>query len=342
MFQRIISVDWSGAGNEMDGVDLRVAMFDGQRETSDIVPAPNTGRTTTKWSRGNFRRWITNQLSCSSPPTLLAMDFGFGLPWKSDEAIFGVKKWRDMVKELARKYQENEERESRKKQKKERRGSSRTTAEDINRNQRFSGHGPYRFNDSRTDYRFYIEHGVAYYRITELCCPQAISQWYLGSGGTVGFHTISGLFAINSLIELRDAGKIDFVVWPHECREPDGNRHVIAESYPSICPAVKCTKCGIAYASSLEGNGSSDKPSKKREGYIRRFCGSSKTQGIWQDANKEDAWKVLQMLVAKRANGTLKSVFRIPEVRFGRFETVAFEEQVQFEGWIIGLNVGDE
>jgi hypothetical protein len=44
------------------------------------------------------------------------------------------------------------------------------------------GDGPYRFNDSRTDFRFYTEHNIAYYRLVELLTPQAISEWYLGSG----------------------------------------------------------------------------------------------------------------------------------------------------------------
>ena len=48
------------------------------------------------------------------------------------------------------------------------------------------------------------------------------------------------------------------------------------------------------------------------------------------------------MLVSKRAAGKLHHYFVIPEVPFGRYEAVSFEDQVQFEGWIIGLNGGDE
>ena len=33
-----------------------------------------------------------------------------------------------------------------------------------------------------------------------MIAPQGISQWYLGSGGTVGFHTISGLSAIDYIL----------------------------------------------------------------------------------------------------------------------------------------------
>ena len=40
MFDRIISVDWSGAGSETDGVDLRIAVFDGATNQSFIVDRP--------------------------------------------------------------------------------------------------------------------------------------------------------------------------------------------------------------------------------------------------------------------------------------------------------------
>lgn len=48
------------------------------------------------------------------------------------------------------------------------------------------------------------------------------------------------------------------------------------------------------------------------------------------------------MLVSKRAAGTLHHEFVIPEVPFGRHEEVSFDEQVQFEGWIIGLKGRNE
>ena len=96
------------------------------------------------------------------------------------------------------------------------------TAQDINDEERFGGHGPYRFDDSRNDFRFYLHNDVAYYSLTELIARQGISQWYFGSGGTVGFHTISGLSAIGYLVQEREARTLDFVVWPHENLSPDG------------------------------------------------------------------------------------------------------------------------
>lgn len=291
MFQRIISVDWSGAATENDGVNLRVATFDAVTGVSAIVDRPYGRQGIKSWTRAIFRRWIFEQLLSEAPRTLIAMDFGFGLPWGSDRALFDVVGWREMVRTLGQRYDNS--------------GTSRATAEQINVDDRFGGHGPYRFDHNRTDYHFYLDRGIAYYRIAELCSPQAISQWYLGSGGTVGFHTISGLAAINFLIEKRDAKKIDFCVWPQECQQLDDSRHVIVESYPSICPLPE-------------------------------------SFGPCEDDDQRDAWKVLQMLVSKRAAGTLQRDFVIPEVPFGRHEGVSYEDQVQFEGWIIGLNGGDE
>ncbi len=338
MFDRIISVDWSGAGNEADGVDLRVAIFDAIEDRFEIVDPSTAKKVTSKWSRAEFREWIKDELKPDKSPTLLAMDFGFGLPWRSDEKLFGVHGWRNLLREIAIKYEEHEERERNKAIKKDRKGSSRSAAKAINAQENFGGHGPYRFNDNRTDYRFYVDQEVAYYRIAELCCPQAISQWYLGSGGTVGFHTISGLTAIDYLIECRNGKEIDFLVWPQECFLPDGRQHVLVESYPSICPALKCTRCNEPYVTRTEPQITPGKPTKKSKKYTRRACSKCNETDIWTDPNQEDAWKVLQMLVDMRSSGTLKEAFQIPDVPFGRYEEIDYKSQVQFEGWMIGLN----
>ena len=58
------------------------------------------------WSRDAFRTWIAGQLR-DERPTLVAMDFGFGLPWGSDEAVFGVSGWRDMIRSIANSYDRN-------------------------------------------------------------------------------------------------------------------------------------------------------------------------------------------------------------------------------------------
>lgn len=287
MFDRFISVDWSGAGRETDGVDLRIAVYDVTTEQSVIVDRPYQNRTVSSWSRQAFRKWIAEQLQ-GNRPTLVAMDFGFGLPWGADQALFGVTGWRETIRKLAEEY--------------ESKGTARTTAQGINSQAKFGGHGPYRFDDGRNDFRFYLDTGVAYYRLTELIAPQGISQWYLGSGGTVGFHTISGLATIDHLIRKREAGELDFVIWPHESQLPDGTRHTLVESYPAICP------CPDDYGA----------------------CRPN-------DPNQRDAWKVLEYLRNKRNEGSLNGLFQIKEQPFGRIIGIEFMTQIQFEGYIFGL-----
>jgi hypothetical protein len=282
MFDRIISVDWSGASLETSRVDLRVVVFDTAHKQPRVV---DPDRNIARWSRKAFRSWIIKQLQ-DQQPALVVMDFGFGLPWGSDQAVFQVAGWRAMIDAITKRYEQS--------------GEARATAEYINADERFGGHGPYRFDSNRNDFRFYADSGVAYYRLTELVAPQAISQWYLGSGGTVGFSTISGLAAINHLIEAREAEQLDFRVWPHECFAPDGTRHVIAESYPAIC----------TYAGDF---------------------------GPCRDAHQKDAWKVLQVLLARRNEGTLQTLFQVREHPFGRIAGVDFRQQIQFEGYMLGL-----
>jgi hypothetical protein len=285
MFDRIISIDWSGAGSEAEGVDLRIAIFDSTTDECSIVNRKRGRQEFHSWSRMACREWLLERLS-EDVPTLVAMDFGFGMPWNTDSAVFGVDGWRKMVGSIGERYRQN--------------GTARATAQAINDDERFEGHGPYRFDENRSDFRFYLDHGVPYFRLTELMTPQAISQWYLGSGGTVGFHTITGLAAIDHLLSLRDAGEIDFIVWPQETFLPDGQKHVLVESYPSICP--------------------------KLDDY-----------GPCRDSHQEDAWKVLQRLVAARSDGSLPSLFTIDEQSFGRIDGSGFQEQIQFEGFIFGL-----
>jgi hypothetical protein len=212
------------------------------------------------------------------------MDFGFSLPWGSDRAIFKVHGWSEMVRRIGEIYAAN--------------GTARAAAQVINGFEHLNGHGPYRFNESRTDFRFYLDHGVAYYRLTELAAPQAISQWYLGSGGTVGFHTITGLSAIDCLLRLRETGHLRFSVWPFEEVHP--SEHVLVETYPAICPKCHHSPC----------------------------C---------QGDDEKDAWKVLQMLVAKNEDGTLAEHFQVPELPYGKIAGVDSMVQIRSEGFIFGL-----
>jgi hypothetical protein len=227
-------------------------------------------------------------LNPDKPRTIVALDFGFGLPWGADQEVFDCSGWRATIQALAELYARN--------------GTARAAAKSINENPRFEGHGPYRFNEGRTAFRFYLRHGVAYYRLVETAVPQAISQWYLGSGGTVGFHTITGLSALNDLSDRREAGQVRFQVWPHECEHPIalGDSHVVVESYPALYP----------------------KPA---------------SFGPCTTDDQRDAWKVLMWMREEDADGSLAESFSPPTLRFGRVDGTSYWDQVRFEGWILGV-----
>lgn len=281
-FSRIISIDWAGAGREEERVDLGIAVWDSEDDKCRIELPPRTAAR--RWRRTECRQWLAAQLRNNELRTLVAMDFGFSLPWGADQAIFRVSGWREMIRKVNSLYTETR--------------TAREFAHQINNEPHFDNHGPYRFDESRNDFRFYLDHGIGYYRLTELIAPQAISQWYLGSGGTVGFHTITGLAAIDYLLNLRERKKIDCVVWPFEDLTPDG--HVLVESYPAIFP--------------------------KLEDY-----------GPCQGNHEKDAWRVLQHLVQANRRGELANWFTLPSVPFGRVEKIELKDQVRFEGHIFGL-----
>lgn len=82
------------------------------------------------------------------------------------------------------------------------------------------------------DARWYARTGVPFYRQTELLIPQAISQFYLGSVGVVGFQTITLPAALHELGMRRARDEILFDVWPHEIISPRAGRHVMVEMLP--------------------------------------------------------------------------------------------------------------
>ena len=282
MFKRVVCVDWSGANRDDQKVDLRIVESQPQ-ETPSVVKAPKGRR---RWSREECGAFLTEALRSDQPRTLIAVDFGLGLPWGTDEALFDCRGWRALVERLSAIYSEC--------------GTARKTAKEINVLPRFDGHGPFRFNDSRTDYRFYVDHGVSYYRLVDQCVPQAISHWYLGSGGTVGFHTISGLATVAQLLQERDKGRVDFRVWPQEGAQVDQSRHVMAEIYPAV----------FRVPEDLPGD---------------------------LDGHETDAWRAaIAISDADQAN-ELDKWFEIRPPKFGRVDGVPVDTQVAFEGWILGV-----
>ena len=98
----------------------------------------------------------------------------------------------------------------------------------------------------------------------------------------------------------RKRGDIDFEVWPQETLKPEGKKHVLAECYPAICPQLS-------------------------------------DYGPCTDKDEEDAWRALQHFRHELKKGMLRELFDIGKKRMGRVEGVSYEEQAQFEGFILGL-----
>jgi hypothetical protein len=289
MFDRYISIDWAGGGTEDRRVNIRVVEANPQN-MDGIVVGPLVARISTMaWTRSECRGWLSQALTKHQPRCLVAIDFGFSYPWGTDEAVFDCREWREMLSKVAEAYHQA--------------GSARRAAESINRRPRLGGHGPYRFDHDRTDFRFYLDNGVAYYRLVEMAIPQAISQWYLGAGAAVGFSSITGMAALDHLLTSREHGDIDFQVWPQEGLVPEADKHVVVESYPAMYP----------------------------EPYDFGPCPDN-------DRDCRDAWKALRWMVQADACGTLEQAFEVVPQPFGRAVGVGFEEQVCFEGWILGVS----
>src|SRR5262249_49207810 len=139
---------------------VAVASWRPNSDAIDIVRPPN-GQTW--WSRQSLELWLTDLLKSDSETCFVAADFGFGLPWNSDNAIFGVTGWRTMLDFFIRSLHEPR--------------TARAFAESIN--QKFDNTGPFQFESEQLISNFYLRRGVSYYRLTDLCAPRAISHWYV-------------------------------------------------------------------------------------------------------------------------------------------------------------------
>lgn len=284
MFERLISIDWSGADRDTARVGLRIAQWSAQGGATLVAPPSKLGARS--WSRSDAVAFLAAELRPDQPRTAVALDFAFGLPWGSDCEVFGITGWRPMLRRVRDLYHEH--------------GTARATATAINSWETFQGHGPYRFDEGRADFRFYLRHGVPYYRLIELVMPQAISVWYVGSGATVGFHTLTGLVCLANLFDHRDKGLIDFSVWPHEGVVGASTGHVLLEGYPAVFPA----------------------------------CPDS---GPCRDADERDAWRMLEWMRAKNASDRLEESLRLPTDVIDKLVPDGVN-RVRFEGWILGVS----
>ena len=214
LFLRHVGVDWSGAGkSDRTARGLAIAEYRGER--SEVVRWHASRR-----SREEAIEWLKKVLAPDLPPTVVGMDFSFGFPVGALSKVFGVTEWRDLAVLLKHMLAAE--------------GTAFAVAQQINAKPQFNGHGPFRLNETRNDFRFYLANEVPYYRLVENFVPQAISAWYLGSGSTVGYSTITGIAALGHLLASREHGLCDFRVHPFEPIEK--GVHVLAEVYPSIWP----------------------------------------------------------------------------------------------------------
>ena len=160
------------------------------------------------------------------------------------------------------------------------------------------GAGPFRDNDTRNDGEFYSRYDVAYFRAVELLMPQAISPFYVGSGAKVAFHTITFLRALRTLRALRDRGEVAFQVWPQEASGEKLHTHVIAECYPAL----------YGHRDAFEGT-----------------------------RDEQDALRAVDWLEREDSGGRLREHLLFPAERpFGRRMDACWEEQIRFEGWVLG------
>lgn len=215
MFYRQIGVDWSGGGRSNESQrGLAVAICE------DGKAVRKADWFSKRRSRDELVAYLIRELAPSRPRTVVGMDFCFGLPAGAGKLIFGAEDWHATCAGMASLMDEHE--------------TARAAALSINARPEFGGHGPYRFDENRNDFRFYLDHGVRYYREVETFVPQALSPWYVGSGAAVGFSTITGMAAIAELLQARYRKECDFRIWPFE--EGDDACHVLAEVYPAIWP----------------------------------------------------------------------------------------------------------
>lgn len=215
MFERFIGIDWSGSGR-CGASNSGLAIAEGGSE------GPPPARPTSRVSRIAVTDWLVAQLGPDTPRTVVGLDFAFGFPVGAHKLMYGTSCWNDFALSVSGDLSCDG------------RQSSGTPARDLayKINEKFEGAGPFRDNETRSDFRFYVEHGVPYFRMTENCVPQAISPWYIGSGATVALSTLTGIAALGRLLKKRAEGVCRFRVFPFE--EIDPRSHLIVEVYPAI------------------------------------------------------------------------------------------------------------
>ncbi|RAL21791.1 hypothetical protein DL240_13140 [Lujinxingia litoralis] len=226
-FERIIGIDWAGAGRDDQRVGLRIVEAAAGQPAREVRPPGTRAR---NWKRVEVFDYLRELLRPDAPRTLVGIDASLGYPVGAASEVFGVESWRALVARIAAM-----------------RRDAPTLDAFLDRvNMPFAeevGVPLYsRDREGRAWDRphhspgeFYSARGVAYWRMVELFLPQSLSAFYMGPGPMVAGHTLTCLAMLDALLTLRDAGELDVSVWPQE-GGLSGTHHVIAECYPSMLP----------------------------------------------------------------------------------------------------------
>ena len=102
VFQRYVSVDWSGRGTEHERVPLGIATAD--RDAPMRLVHPPGHPAVSRWKRTEIREWLGTILGHGEPKALVALDFGLGLLWGADREVLGCASWRATVRAIANLY----------------------------------------------------------------------------------------------------------------------------------------------------------------------------------------------------------------------------------------------
>ena len=232
-FRRIFGVDWSGRGRDDESNrNLAVAAW----SEADMVARVENSWCRQRRTRLDLENWLAEILRPGSPAALIGLDFGFGYPRGAAKVVFNADSWQSLYEQMAKLMELHVK--------------ARKVAIEIN--ERFGENGPFRDNADRSNFQFYLSKGISYFRLVERFIPQAISQWYIGSGPTVGLSSIAGMALLGRLLRRRAEGECKFRIFPFETFESDS--HGIVEIYPAICPEPnnpnwenKCGKINVHY-----------------------------------------------------------------------------------------------
>ncbi len=108
MFEKIIAIDWSGAGlDDKTNSGLAVAFWPDAGGKVDIQePIPKSAHNQKYWRRSHLLDWLRKQISPDQPRTLVLMDFPFSFPYGTAAAWGAGTTWQNLVRFVAGRFEE--------------------------------------------------------------------------------------------------------------------------------------------------------------------------------------------------------------------------------------------